>query len=308
MTDIDFSRPRKVLSISIGSSTRDHTTTTEFMGIPFEVSRIGTDGDLEHALELYREYDGKVDAFGVGGTEFYLWVDGRRYYFQEMRAIREAVKISKIGDGQGVKHILGRNAVAALEDHGIALKGKKALMTAAVDRYGLAKALVDRGCDVTFGDFMFALGLNIPMHSLKTLHLVARLILPIFTRVPFRWLYPIGEAQEREPSQKYARYYEEAEIIAGDYLQIRDYMIPDLSGKIIITNTTTASDVEEMRKRGVHILVTSTPRLEGRSFGTNVMEAVLLALMDKPQSEVVTQDFLDLIERVPLRPNIEVLN
>ena len=308
MRIIESSRLRKVLSVSIGSSKRDHTTITEFMGIPFEVSRIGTDGDLDRALELYREYDGKVDAFGVGGTEFYLWVNGRRYYFQEMRAIREAVEISKIGDGQGVKHFLGRNAVAALEEYGIPLKGKKALMTTAVDRYGLACALVDHGCDVTFGDFMFALGLPLPLRSLGMVHLVARLILPIFTRVPFRWLYPIGEAQEREPSQKFARYYEESEIIAGDYLQIRDYMIPDLSGKIIITNTTTASDVEEMRKRGVHILVTSTPRLEGRSFGTNVMEAVALTLMDKPQSEVVPQDFIDLIERIPLRPNIGVLN
>jgi len=30
--------------------------------------------------------------------------------------------------------------------------------------------------------------------------------------------------------------------------------------------------------------------------------------MDKPQSEVTPEDFVDLIERIPLRPNIEVLN
>ena len=50
------------------------------------------------------------------------------------------------------------------------------------------------------------------------------------------------------------------------------------------------------------------PRLEGRSFGTNVMEATLLALMDKPQAQVTDADFLDLIRRIPLEPNIEVLN
>ena len=308
MRDTDPRRVRKVLSVSTGSSRRDHTTTAEFLGVPFEVSRIGTDGDLGRALELYREYDGKVDAFGVGGAEFYLLVNGRRYYFPEMRVIRETVKISKIGDGNGVKHILGRNAVFGLQEWGIALKGMKALKTTAVDRYGLARALVDCGCDVTFGDFMFALGLPIPVRSLRAMHLLARLVLPVFTRVPFRWLYPLGEEQEREPSQKFAQYYDENEIIAGDYLQIRDYMPPDLSGKIIITNTTTADDVEELRRRGLHILVTSTPRLSGRSFGTNVMEAVMLALMDKPQSEVTPDDFIDLIERIPLRPNIEVLN
>jgi hypothetical protein len=299
---------KKVLSISIGSSKRDHTTTAEFLGVPFELSRLGTNGDLEKALQLYRQYDGQVDAFGVGGAEFYLLVNGRRYYFRDARRIRRAVRVSKIGDGNGVKHILGRNAVAALEARGIPLKGKKALKTNAVDRYGLARALVDFGCDVTFGDFMFALGLPIPIRSLRTIHLLAVLILPWITKLPYRWFYPLGEEQEREPSQKFARFYQEAEIIAGDFLQVRDYMISDLSGKIVITNTTTARDVEELQKRGLHILVTSTPRLQGRSFGTNVMEATMLALMDKPQSEVTPEDFVDLIERIPIRPNIEVLN
>jgi len=97
-------------------------------------------------------------------------------------------------------------------------------------------------------------------------------------------------------------------VLAGDFISIRTHIPDDLSGKIIVTNTTTAKNVEELRERNLHILVTTTPRLEGRSFGTNVMEATLLALMDKPQSEVVEADFLDLIERIPLEPNIEVLN
>ncbi len=299
---------KKVLSISLGSSKRDHTTTVEFLGVPFELSRQGTDGDFERALQLYRQYDGKVDAFGVGGAEFYLLVNGRRYYFRDARRIRQAVKISKIGDGNGVKHILGRNAVAALEARGIPLKGKKVLKTSFVDRYGLARALVDCGCDVTFGDLMFVFGLPIPVRSLRTAHLLAAIILPWATKLPFRWFYPLGEEQEREPSTKLSRFYEEAEIVAGDFLQIRDYMPPHLSGKIIITNTTTAQDVEDLRQRGLHLLVTSTPRLEGRSFGTNVMEAMMLVLMDKAQSEMTSEDFIDLIARIPLRPNIEVLN
>jgi len=77
-----------------------------------------------------------------------------------------------------------------------------------------------------------------------------------------------------------------------------------VSGKIVVTNTTTAKNVEELRKRNLHILVTVTPRLEVRGFGTNIMEATLLALMDKPQSEVTDGDFLDLIQRIPLTPNI----
>ena len=54
-------------------------------------SRQGTDGDWIRYVQMYREYDGKVDAFGVGGAEFYLLVNGRRYYWRQIRQVRQAV-------------------------------------------------------------------------------------------------------------------------------------------------------------------------------------------------------------------------
>lgn len=299
---------KKVLSISIGSSSRDHTTEAEFMGQHFWLSRRGTDGDMERAVQMYREYDGKVDAFGVGGCEFYLQVGGRRYYFREIKRIRQAVKISKIGDGNGLKHILEPLAIPALREHGIDLRGKKALKTCAVDRYGLAKALVDAGCEMTFGDLMFALDVPLPLHSLRTIYILAAVLLPIITRLPYKWFYPTGKEQDKPPSKKYSRFYEDAEIIAGDFMQIWSHLPDDLSGKIIITNTTTPRNVEELQRRNLHILVTTTPRLGGRSFGTNVMEAVCRCLIDKPDDQITEADFRDLIERIPLKPQVHVLN
>jgi hypothetical protein len=299
---------KKVLSISVGSSSRDHTAQAEFLGVPFELRRLGTDGDYEKAVRLFAEYDGQVDAFGVGGAEFYLQVGERRYYLRDCQRIRRAIRRSRVGDGNGIKHLLAPRALQALQDYGVELEGKRALQTSAVDRYGMAQALVDFGCDCTFGDLMFALGLPIPVHSLRRIRFIAALILPWLTKLPYTWFYPLGEEQEQEPDAKYARHYQKAEIIAGDFLWIRRHMLPDMSGKIIVTNTTTARNVEELQKRGVHILVTTTPRLEGRSFGTNVIEAALRCLVDKADDHIATEDFLDLIERIPLKPQIDVLN
>ena len=299
---------KKVLSVSLGSSTRDHASEADFLGEHFWLSRQGTDGDFERYIRMYRENDGVVDAFGVGGAEFYLWVKDRRYYFRETRRVRQAIKISKVGDGNGVKHLLAPLAIQALGEHGVKLRGKKALKTTAVDRYGMAKALVDAGCDVTFGDFIFALGLPIPIRSLKTVHLVAALLLPVMTQLPLHWLYPLGAEQEKEPSKKFSRYYEDADIIAGDFLQVWSYLPDDLSGKIIVTNTTTARNVEALQKRNLHLLVTTTPRLEGRSFGTNVIEAVCRCLVDKPDEQITWDDLQGVIERIPIRPQVHVLN
>jgi len=304
---------KKIVSISVGSSSRDHTTRHIFLGQECEISRQGTNGDFQKAIELYRELDGKVDAFGAGGVEFFLQVENKKYYFRDVRRIRNAIRISKVGDGNGVKGLLEKRAFEYLERYlnekeGRSLKGLPALKTTVVERYSMGKAMVDAGLDVTFGDFMFALGLPIAIHSLATARLVAAVLLPVVTQLPFSWLYPLGSEQDKPPQPKWMKYYQRSQVIAGDFLQIRQYMPNDLTGKIVVTNTTTAKNVEELRERNLHILVTVTPRLEGRSFGTNVMEATLLALMDKPQSEVTQADFMSLIERIPLEPNIEVLN
>lgn len=303
---------KKILSVSLGSPSRNHTTRYEFLGEECELSRQGTGADFEKALAMYRENDGKVDAFGVGGIEFYLKVGERRYYFREAKRIRAAIKHSKVGDGNGVKHLLVRRAMKALEsklnESGQTLRGMKALKTNAVDRYGMAAALVDAGCEPVFGDLMFSLGLPIPVRSLSTVRLIAAILLPVITQLPFKWFYPLGSAQDKEPEPKWTKYYQEATVLAGDFVSVRAHMPDDLSGKIVVTNTTTAKNVEELQERGLHILVTTTPRLEGRSFGTNVMEATLRTLIDKPDPEITDADFIEMIERIPLEPNIEVLN
>jgi hypothetical protein len=303
---------KKIISVSLGSTARDHATRINFLGQECELSRQGTNGDLDKAVALYEQLDGKVDAFGVGGIEFALHVGRRVYYFRDAKRIRKAIKVSKVGDGNGVKGLLEQRAFQALEkklnETGETLKGMKALHTTAVDRYSMAEAMVSAGCTSTFGDFMFALGLPFELHHLTTVRIMAAILLPVITQVPYKWLYPLGAEQDKEPKARWSKVFEDNQLICGDFIQIRQNMLSDMSGKIIVTNTTTAKNVEELQKRGVRMLVTATPRLEGRSFGTNVMEATMLSLMDKPQSQVTQADFIDLIERIPIRPSVEVLN
>ena len=83
--------------------------------------------------------------------------------------------------------------------------------------------------------------------------------------------------------------------------------MPDrLEGKMIVTNTTTPEDVEQFRRAGVRSLVTSTPVLEGRSFGTNVMEAGLIAAAGKGR-RLSHDELRGIIQELGLRPALQSL-
>ena len=85
---------------------------------------------------------------------------------------------------------------------------------------------------------------------------------------------------------------------------MRQYMPDRLDGKIVLTNTVTEGNVEELADRGVAMLITTTPDISGRSFGTNVLEAALLALLGKKWDDVVPEDYQRLLRELHLRPRV----
>lgn len=299
---------KRVVSISLGSSKRDHQVEAEFLGEKFRIERIGTDGDMERMINLIRELDGQVDAFGLGGMDLYIRVGTRRYLLRDAAKIVRAARLTPIVDGGGLKDTLERRVIACLAREGILdFRGKRVLMVSAVDRFGMAEALDAAGADLICGDLIFGLGIPVPIRSLAKFQRVAYLAAPFVRLLPFKLLYPTGKEQEKIDN-RYQRYYEGAEIVAGDFLFIRRYLPPELPGRVIITNTVTSADIEELRRRGIKTLITTTPEFNGRSFGTNVMEGVLLTLSGKKPEDVTPEDYNRLLDRLEFKPRIVNLN
>jgi hypothetical protein len=298
---------KRVVSISLGSSQRNHKTTAEFGGQTFDIERIGTDGNKQKAIELIRKLDGKVDAFGMGGTDLYIYAGNKRYIFRESAQIAAAARKTPIVDGSGLKNTLERRVIRYLENkQGILFKDKPVLVVCAVDRFGMAEALVEAGSKAVFGDLLFGLGLPIPIRSLKGLQCLARMVAPVITQLPISLFYPTGARQD-EVTPRFGRYFSEADIIAGDFHFIRRFMPENLEGKLIITNTVTQGDEKLLKDRGVATLVTTTPEMGGRSLGTNVLEGVLVALAGKRPEQLTVADYGGMLDEIGIEPRMKRL-
>ena len=70
---------KQVVSISIGSSKRDHSVEIELLGERVHIWREGTDGDMADAVRRLREYDGTVDAFVCARAALDAHADRRRF-------------------------------------------------------------------------------------------------------------------------------------------------------------------------------------------------------------------------------------
>ncbi len=300
---------KHIVSISVGSSSRDHKVETSFLGENFIIERRGFDGDLRKAKAELVQLDGKVDAIGLGGLDVFLSSRKGRYALKEGLELLQILKKTPAVDGSGLKNTLEPEILEFIKkDPRFPLKDKNVLMVCAMDRLGMAEAFVEAGCNMVFGDIMFALGKDQPIYSLDELGEFADKVIPEISKLPLAFIYPMGKKQMAAPEDKYPQHYAWADYIAGDFHFIRKYLPASLPGKVIITNTVTGSDIEDLKKRGVSCVITTTPEFNGRSFGTNVLEAVLVSILGKPWEDISQQEYLDLIRKLELRPRIEVLN
>ena len=298
---------KRAVSISIGSSKRDKAVEVKLLGETVSIERIGTDGDMEKAAQMFKELDGKVDAFGLGGADLGIAIDNKFYGLRSVRSIVRFVKQTPLVDGAGLKNTLENRAAAFVNSKlGSYIKEKKAFVVSGADRWGMSKGFAEAGYETVFGDLMFGLGIPIAVRSTNTLKILAPIVVPIAGLLPFEWVYPTGEKQEvRQP--KYEKYYEWASVIAGDMHYIRRHIPNSLPGKVVVTNTTVASDVELLKKIGIKYLVTTTPVYDGRSFGTNMMEAALVAASGR--GRVLTHAELnELIDKLKLEPQLQELH
>jgi hypothetical protein len=267
------------------------------MGEEFEISRIGTNGSFERYTELLQELDGKVDAIGLGGIDRYFYAGKRRYVVRDAERFARLVKKTPVVDGSGIKNTLERETIEWLQREGIVdLSTKNVLVVSAVDRFGMAEVVAKFAKSFVYGDMMFGLGIPIPIRSWWMLKLLAFLLLPIVTRLPFKWLYPTGEKQDKI-TPKYENYFKWADVIAGDkHIMVRHLPTPEsgaLKGKTIITNTLTESDIEKLKERGVDTIITSTKEFDGRTFATNVVEGIVITLAGRRPEEMSPEDYME---------------
>lgn len=170
---------KRIVSVSLGSSARDHAVEMELLGVSCRIERIGTNGDVEKMITLIKQLDGQVDAFGLGGIGLHFHTGTKRFTLREAKIIVQVAQRTPIVDGSGLKDLLEGNVVRYMAEETELLAGSpRVLLASGVDRFGMAQALDYAGFRLTLGDLVFIVGLPIPLRSMRSLERMATLLYP----------------------------------------------------------------------------------------------------------------------------------
>ena len=291
---------KRVVSVSLGSSSGDFVREIVLAGQSIRLTREGTDGDMDRARRRLEELDGTVDALGLGGIDISLSVGGEQFFIGDGVRLAEAATKTPVADGSGLKNTLERRVVRELAASGKITPHSSVLMVSALDRFGMAEAFVELGCPLVFGDLIFNIGLDFSLTTLPEIQDLAKKYRSRLLSMPFHQLYPTGASQDTAHADpRYAKYYAAAAVVAGDAHLILRHLPPMLSpGKGVVTNTTRPKSLARLAAAGIAWVATTTPEMDGLSGGTNLMEAALVAVIGLPLSEITPSVYEEWIERL----------
>ncbi|MFM8320695.1 MAG: serine carboxypeptidase, partial [Chloroflexota bacterium] len=125
---------------------------------------------------------------------------------------------------------------------------------------------------------------------------------------PYRRIHPQSGAPGTARAEKPFQW---ADVLAGDIGAIRRYAPLRLKHKTVVVNAANEQDLEDLRQRGVSIVVMLIPDLldAGQRFGWGdaTVEAILAAVRPDPDAPLSEDTYLDLIANLNWKPDIRYL-
>ena len=296
---------KKIVSVSLGPESLDCKFRTEFLGQKFAVERVGTNGSVSKAADLIRENSGRVDAIGLGQVRDHYSVGTNYFSQQSTRKLEKLAGETPVTTGARLREIVQEWSLRTAQmELGNIFNNAKVLFLSGSTHYRLAGVMSEYTQNLSFADPVLQFGAPNMLHSLRALELYAGGSHPLLR---------VGAGQSPLPSFGPARYFNNmtlknavrnAHVVVASFHQLEHYGLRELEGKTVITSTISDDRLSQLRDKGVRLVIDCSLQLFPQIVGLNVVEAMVMAALDKPAGDIAHDDYLEIFTDMELKPRI----
>jgi predicted amino acid dehydrogenase len=296
---------KHIVSISLGSSSLDYSFKTRFLGENFTVERQGTDRDAKQAAQLIKEKRADADAIGLGMVREHYTVGTDHFVRPETRKLEKLSSDTPITTGARLREIVQEWTLRSAQmELGNIFSNARVLFLSGTINYRLASILSEFTDNLTFADPVAQFGLPNLLTSLRALELYATGSHPILRFESGKDLVPSIAPFQFFNHLVLRRAVKEAHVVVAPYEQLRHYGQDELDGKTVITSTVSDERLQELREKGVRLVLDCSIQPFKHTVGLNVIEAMVMAALDKPADEISHDDYLEIFTDLELKPRL----
>ncbi len=298
--------PILVVNVSLASSERDYDAEVEFLDHTFRLIRLGTDGDVDAAVRLMRDWDDQAAAIAVTGIRE---ARAAGLYDGELEAVEQvmaAADRATVADGHALRDVLQEWAIRHFQsDEPGFFNNARTVVLGGLNHARTTRILREYTDNIEFADPLLRLDLPARIDANPALGLAANIgIWPLHqlpTGIKSRIKAP-GQQLSIAMARKAAR---DCDVVVATYDELIGFGLEDLAGKTLVTAAISDDRLAELAGRGVDIVLDSTPQpFEDVTVSAAVLEAMMLALVGGSAADLTNDDLLDIIVSAGLEPRV----
>jgi len=294
---------KKVVTVSLGSSKQDFKFETEFLGERFQVKRLGADNDTTKAWELMRRHQTQADAIGLSEIGDHWNVGQSTVMNKATEKLLNVVTRVPATTGARLRRLLQVRAVRHVQHAlGNYFNNNITLFFSGARNWDMAQALSDYTPNLNFADALVQTGAPKMLTSLQQLELYAKghdIALSGKRGEILEGLLPGFK------SNRLSAAVAKAHLVVGTYAEIKAVgNAANLEGKTIITSAVDEDRMAFFKQCKVNLVIDVSPQLFERVVGVNVIEAMILASLGKPEEEVSDDDLNEILDELDIKPRL----
>jgi predicted amino acid dehydrogenase len=294
---------KKVVSVTMGSSKKDFSFETDFLGQHFKVQRLGADKDPKKAWELLRRQQASADAIGLGEVADHVHVGTTTIVNRDTNKLLKVVTRVPVTTGAKLRRLLQVRAVRHVQKElGHYFNNNLVLFMSGMRNYEIAVALSDYTKNLSFADPVFQAGSPVLLGSLTQLELYAKGNEFVAGQKPWRML---EKSLAGLKNMRVANAVGKAHVIVGNYDEIRAVgTLANLGGKTLITSAVDDEQMTFYKQCKVNLVIDVSPKLFDRVVGISTLEAMILAKLERSAEELADEEFEEIIDELDLKPRL----
>jgi len=316
---------KTVVGISLGAGVQDFEFAARFMGRPFAVRRLGTNGSTARAVKLLKHWERHADAIGLGVVKDSYSVGSRQFVEKDSVRLKSTVTRIPVTTGGRLSDILQEWALRHVQGKlGDFFNNANVLFFSGRMNYKLALAMSEHTPNLQFADALMQLGVPKLITSLDMLELYASGAHYVLDWMPdalaglpsalarFGADSPSGRPfglMASAPVKEWTRFalrkaMQDATVIVAPVHELDHFAAEDLAGKTIFTSTVNDARLAAFKAKGVNMVVDGAPILFGHVLGPSLLDAMIVAATGKAPEDILEDDYLEIITSLALEPRI----
>ncbi|RLU00707.1 dehydrogenase [Ketobacter sp.] len=295
---------KTIISISLEGPDHDYEFQTPFLGEEFHIRRIGVDKDTKRAEALIREWQTKADAIALEGLRDHQRVGTFELQQKLIKRLEGMSRATPVTSGTRLREILQEWAVRHTQN---TQKGffnnSNVLLFSGMNHYRTARVLTEFTDNLRFADPVLQLGIPKFLSSFDALELFAK-----GTHQILRWSPPHVLSPSVAPVQEWNHYIlrkamHKADVVVAFYEELERFGLEELAGKTIITSSISEARLQDLRDKGVDMVLDYSPQpFQDHTISIVVLEAMIMAATGHHHQQVTDDDLLEIISDLGLEP------